>query len=179
MRTAPSARVYRLWHIGFHELTDQCRRRRRRRGEEEFCVFSIWIWLQVDRIATLLPTTTPTNRRGRSYIYTLPPAHPPTRVSTTAATGTYALVGFEGIMDIDMASMASLSLRRSGSGSTSGSRGPSRLGSESRSRSKSKSKSRHEEKAGEKEKDHRQVGVAVPGRVPVRRLTRGWVRRRI
>jgi len=129
--------------VVFHGFTEQCRCWRRRRGEGEFCLFSIWIRLQVDRIATLLPTTTSTNRRGRSYIYTLPLAHPPTRVSTTAATGACALVGFEGGMDIDVASTASLSLRRSGSGSTLGVEGrQDRVQSQDRGQSQSRGMNR-------------------------------------
>ena len=52
------------------------------------------------------------------------------------------LLGGSGSVDIDMASTASLTLRRSGSRSTSGRRGPLRSGSKSRSRSNSKSRHR-------------------------------------
>jgi len=121
------------------------------------------------------PALAPTNRRGRSYIYTLPPAHPPTRVSTTSVTRACALVGFEGVMDIDMASTASLSLRRLGSGSTLRVEGRrDRVQSQDRGQSRRPGMNRKRRRR----KDHRRVGV-VRGRVPVRGLTRGWVRRRI
>ena len=66
------------------------------------------------------------------------------------------LLGSSGSVDIDMASTASLTLKRSGSRSTSGRRGPSM--SSSKSRSSSKSESRHRSKAEKRPSPSRSGG---------------------
>jgi len=69
----------------------------------------------------------------------LPPARPSTRAFIARATGTCALVGFEGGVDINVTSTASFSLRRSGSGQGVGVEGfQGRIRSQDRGQSRSR-----------------------------------------